>query len=43
MLQETFPASKLAWFETDKCFIDGRWVAPQSRRTAAGRGSVARG
>src|SRR5271170_169028 len=22
--------SKLAWFETDKCFIDGRWVEPQS-------------
>ncbi len=22
--------SKLAWFETDKCFIDGRWVAPKS-------------
>ena len=22
--------SKLAWFETDKCFIDGRWVAAQS-------------
>ena len=22
--------SKLAWFETDKCFIDGRWVAARS-------------
>ncbi len=22
--------SKLAWFETDKCFIDGRWVASRS-------------
>src|SRR5271166_5036877 len=22
--------SKLAWFETDKCFIDGRWVPAQS-------------
>jgi aldehyde dehydrogenase (NAD+) len=21
---------KPAWFETDKCFIDGRWVAPRS-------------
>src|SRR5271170_1120510 len=25
--------SKLAWFETDKCFIDGRWVEPQSGRS----------
>ena len=23
-------AFRLAWFETDKCFIDGRWVAPRS-------------
>jgi aldehyde dehydrogenase (NAD+) len=22
--------SRLAWFDTDKCFIDGRWVAPLS-------------
>ena len=21
------------WFDTDKCFIDGRWVAAQSGRT----------
>ena len=30
MLQETFPASKLTWFDADKCFIDGRWVKAQS-------------
>ncbi len=23
--------ASLAWFETDKCFIDGRWVPPQTR------------
>jgi len=30
MMQRTSPASNLTWFDADKCFIDGRWVAPQS-------------
>ena len=30
MLQEKLPASKLTWFDSDKCFIDGRWVKAQS-------------
>ena len=30
MLQEKLPASKLTWFDADKCFIDGRWVKAQS-------------
>ena len=33
MLQETFPTSRLAWFPIDKCFIDGRWVAPVAGAT----------
>jgi aldehyde dehydrogenase (NAD+) len=33
MLQRSSTASKLTWFPTDKCFIDGRWVKPQSGRT----------
>ena len=27
--------SNLLWFDTDKCFIDGRWVAPLSGETLA--------
>jgi len=33
MLERISPAAKPAWFETDKCFIGGRWVEPQSGRT----------
>jgi aldehyde dehydrogenase (NAD+) len=30
MLERASTASKLTWFDADKCFIDGRWVAPRS-------------
>jgi aldehyde dehydrogenase (NAD+) len=30
MLERTPEIAKLTWFDSDKCFIDGRWVAPQS-------------
>ena len=33
MLERASTASKLTWFDADKCFIDGRWVAPQSGRS----------
>ena len=42
MLERASTASKLTWFDTDKCFIDGRWVAPQSGAEPAGRRPVAR-
>jgi aldehyde dehydrogenase (NAD+) len=32
MLQRTPAIAKLAWFDSDKCFIGGRWVEPQSGR-----------
>ena len=33
MLERASTASKLTWFDADKCFIDGRWVAPRSGRS----------
>jgi aldehyde dehydrogenase (NAD+) len=33
MLADTFPTSKVTWFEADKCFIDGRWIAAKSRES----------
>ena len=30
MLQRTPAIAKLTWFDSDKCFIGGRWVEPQS-------------
>ena len=30
MLQRSPAAETLTWYDTDKCFIDGRWVQPQS-------------
>ena len=30
MLQRSPAAGKLTWYDTDKCFIGGRWVEPQS-------------
>ena len=30
MLERPQRPPKLTWFDADKCFIDGRWVAPQS-------------
>ncbi|HEV7479237.1 MAG TPA: aldehyde dehydrogenase family protein, partial [Roseiarcus sp.] len=32
MLERVRTSAKPAWFDSDKCFIDGRWVEPQSRR-----------
>jgi aldehyde dehydrogenase (NAD+) len=32
MLQRSPAAEKLTWYATDKCFIGGRWVEPQSGR-----------
>jgi len=26
MLERVSKASKLTWFDADKCFVDGRWV-----------------
>ena len=26
-------AARLAWYQTDQCFIDGRWVPPRSGET----------
>ncbi len=44
-------ASRLTWYPTDQCFIDGRWVAPASGQTlpledpsrGAAIGAIARG
>jgi hypothetical protein len=33
MLERVSKASKLTWFDADKCFIDGRWVKAQSGRS----------
>ena len=32
MLERVRTSGKTTWFDSDKCFIDGRWVAPQSGR-----------
>ena len=32
MLERVRTSAKPTWFDSDKCFIDGRWVEPQSRR-----------
>src|ERR1700729_4240728 len=32
MLERVRTSGKTTWFDSDKCFIDGRWVDPQSRR-----------
>src|ERR1700723_3705306 len=30
MLERVHTSAKPTWFDSDKCFIDGRWVEPQS-------------
>src|SRR6201992_617344 len=32
MLERVRTTAKPTWFDSDKCFIDGRWVEPQSRK-----------
>src|ERR1700735_686445 len=32
MLERVNTSAKPTWFDSDKCFIDGRWVEPQSRQ-----------
>ena len=32
MLERVRTSAKPTWFDSDKCFIDGRWVDPQSGR-----------
>src|SRR6201996_4191025 len=32
MLERVRASAKPTWFDSDKCFIDGRWVEPQSGR-----------
>ena len=32
MLERVRTSGKPTWFDSDKCFIDGRWVEPQSGR-----------
>ena len=32
MLERVRTSAKPTWFDSDKCFIDGRWVEPQSGR-----------
>jgi aldehyde dehydrogenase (NAD+) len=32
MLERVRTSAKPTWFDSDKCFIDGRWVEPQSRQ-----------
>src|ERR1700756_2973128 len=33
MLERVRTSAKPTWFDSDKCFIDGRWVEPQSGRS----------
>ena len=33
MLERVRTSANPAWFPTDKCFIGGRWVEPESGRT----------